>query len=74
MRQQGKDILQEAYARVRSQYTDSAWLALPPRAVTDAIYRAMRDIDAERLRELSPATDRQDSNASGASGTASAAA
>jgi hypothetical protein len=42
-------ILQEAYARVRSRYTDSAWFALTPRAITDAIYREMREIDAERV-------------------------
>jgi hypothetical protein len=44
-------IVHDAYARVRSRYTDDAWFALPPRTITDAIYREMRQIDAERLRE-----------------------
>jgi hypothetical protein len=42
-------IVHDAYARVRSRYTDEAWFALPPRTITDAIYREMRQIDAERL-------------------------
>jgi hypothetical protein len=42
-------IVHDAYARVRSRYTDEAWFTLPPRAITDAIYREMRQIDAERL-------------------------
>ncbi len=41
-------IVQEAYNRVRGRYTDDAWFSLPPRSVTDAIYREMRTIDAER--------------------------
>lgn len=41
-------IVQLAYERVRSRYGDDAWFALPPRALTDAIYREMREIDAER--------------------------
>lgn len=45
-------IVHDAYARVRSRYTDEVWFALPPRTITDAIYREMRQIDAERLSEL----------------------
>jgi hypothetical protein len=45
-------IVQEAYKRVRSRYSDDAWFALPPRAITDEIYREMRQIDAERLGEM----------------------
>ncbi len=41
-------IVQEAYDRVRGRYSDDAWFALPPRTITDAIYREMRVIDAER--------------------------
>jgi hypothetical protein len=44
-------IVHDAYARVRSRYTDEVWFALPPRSITDAIYREMRQIDAERLGE-----------------------
>jgi len=44
-------IVHDAYARVRSRYTDEAWFALPPRTITDAIYQEMRQIDAERLCE-----------------------
>jgi hypothetical protein len=42
-------IVQEAYSRVRSRYSDDVWYALPPRALTDAIYQEIRQIDAERL-------------------------
>jgi hypothetical protein len=44
-------IVHDAYARVRSRYSDEAWFALPPRTITDAIYQEMRQIDAERLGE-----------------------
>lgn len=47
-------IVHDAYARVRSRYTDDVWFALPPRTITDAIYREMRQIDAERLGEPPP--------------------
>ncbi|MGE0420037.1 MAG: hypothetical protein AB7O80_24800 [Acetobacteraceae bacterium] len=43
-------IFQEAYARVRARYDEDTWLALNPRQVTDAIYREIRQIDAERLQ------------------------
>lgn len=43
-------IFQEAYARVRARYTEDAWLAMSPRQITDAIYREIRQIDAERAR------------------------
>jgi len=39
---------QHAYARVRSRYAAKDWLALSPRQITDAIYREIREIDAER--------------------------
>ncbi len=41
-------IFQEAYARVRARHTEETWLALSPRQITDAIYREIRLIDAER--------------------------
>jgi hypothetical protein len=43
-------IFQEAYARVRARYDEDTWLTLNPRQVTDAIYREIRQIDAERLQ------------------------
>jgi len=42
-------IVEEAYSRVRSRFSDEVWYALPPRALTDAIYQEIRQIDAERL-------------------------
>jgi hypothetical protein len=47
-------IVHDAYARVRSRYTDEEWFTLPPRTITDAIYREMRQIDAERLSGRAP--------------------
>ncbi|WP_428488169.1 hypothetical protein [Rhodopila sp.] len=47
-------IVEEAFTRVRGRYTDDVWFALPPRAITDAIYREIREIDAERLRAGPP--------------------
>ncbi len=47
-------IVHDAYTRVRTRYTDEAWFALPPRAITDAIYEEMRQIDAERLGDAIP--------------------
>jgi hypothetical protein len=41
---------QEAYARVRSRFTEEAWIALTPRQITDLIYREIRELDAERNR------------------------
>ncbi len=50
----GDQIVHDAYVRVRSRYTDDDWFTLEPRRITDAIYREMRQIDAERLAELPP--------------------
>jgi len=36
---------QDAYARVRGRYNDQDWLILPPREITNLIYREMREID-----------------------------
>jgi len=41
-------IVDEAYKRVRSRFSDEAWFSLPPRTVTDEIYKEIRQIDAER--------------------------
>jgi hypothetical protein len=43
-------IFQQAYARVRGRHTEESWMALNPRQITEAIYREIREIDAERLR------------------------
>lgn len=45
-------LFQEAYARARNRFTEDAWLALHPRQITDAIYREIRQIDAERVAAL----------------------
>lgn len=50
-------IVEEAYNRVRSRYSDEAWFALPPRALTDAIYKEIRQIDAERTGATLPPSD-----------------
>jgi hypothetical protein len=39
---------QDAYARVRGRYADQVWLSLPPREITNLIYREMREIDLSR--------------------------
>lgn len=41
-------VFQQAYDTVRRAYTDEAWHALTPRQITDAIYREIRRLDAER--------------------------
>jgi hypothetical protein len=41
-------VFEEAYNRVRSRFSDDAWYSLSPRALTDAIYKEIREIDAER--------------------------
>lgn len=41
------DFFNEAYHRARSRFTAEQWLALPPQQVTEAIYQAMREMDAE---------------------------
>jgi hypothetical protein len=45
---------QDAYARVRGRYSEQAWISLTPRQITDAIYREIRLIDAERLHDTTP--------------------
>jgi len=44
-------IFQIAFERVRSRFSEEAWLALAPRQITDAIYGEIRAIDAERHAE-----------------------
>ena len=45
-------IFQDAYARVRGRHEDSDWFTLPPREITNSIYREMRLIDHERLARM----------------------
>lgn len=46
------DFFNEAYRRARSQFTAEQWLALPPQQVTEAIYQAMRALDAANAGQL----------------------
>lgn len=50
-------IVEEAYNRARSRFPDDQWFALPPRAVTDEIYKEIRQIDAERMSTGKSAPD-----------------
>ncbi|PPQ30137.1 hypothetical protein [Rhodopila globiformis] len=43
---------QDAYARVRGRFSDHDWLNLPPRKITDLIYREMRVIDLHRAADM----------------------
>ncbi|HUB11207.1 MAG TPA: hypothetical protein VMB34_04555 [Acetobacteraceae bacterium] len=52
------DFFNEAYRRARDRFTSEQWLSLTPQQVTQAIYQAMRELDAakavqpvERVRE-----------------------
>lgn len=47
------DFFNEAYRRARSRFTTEQWLALPPQQVTEAIYQAMREMDAAAASEIS---------------------
>ncbi len=44
-------VFQMAYETVRRSYAPDAWVALTPRQITDAIYREIRRIDAEKALE-----------------------
>ena len=47
-------LFQEAYARARRHFSDSGWIALNPREITEAIYEEIRRIDAERAAAQAP--------------------
>jgi hypothetical protein len=47
------DFFNEAYRRARSRFTTEQWLALPPQQVTEAIYHAMREMDAVTASQIS---------------------
>lgn len=40
------DFFNDAYRRARSRFTAEQWIALTPQQVTQAIYQAMREMDA----------------------------
>jgi len=40
------DFFNDAYRRARARFTTEQWLAMTPQQVTQAIYQAMREIDA----------------------------
>ena len=40
------DFFNEAYRRARSRFTPEQWLNMAPQQVTEAIYQAMREMDA----------------------------
>jgi hypothetical protein len=46
------DFFNEAYRRANHRYTADQWLALTPRQVTEAIYQAMREMDAATAAEI----------------------
>ena len=46
------DFFNEAYRRARSRFTTDQWLSLPPQQVTEAIYRAMREMDAATASQV----------------------
>lgn len=45
------DFFNEAYRRARAQFSADQWLSLPPQQVTQAIYQAMREMDAAAVRQ-----------------------
>ena len=59
-------IVDSAYDRARSRYTTEDWLALSARAITAAVYKEIRKIDAERLLscDLSKEADGSDAERS----------
>lgn len=46
-------IFQMAYEAVRGRHTPETWTALTPRQITDAIYREIRAIDAQKSQDCS---------------------
>jgi len=46
------DFFNDAYQRARSRFTAEQWLALPPQQVTEAIYQAMREMDAANADQV----------------------
>jgi hypothetical protein len=48
-------VFQQAFETVRKSWSDEAWITLTPRQITEAIYREIRRIDAEAVREVAVA-------------------
>lgn len=47
------DFFNEAYQRARSRFNSEQWLSLTPQQVTQAIYQAMRELDAANASQAS---------------------
>ena len=45
------DFFNDAYRRARNRFTPEQWIALTPQQVTQAIYQAMREIDADGVSQ-----------------------
>jgi len=45
------DFFNDAFRRARARFTAEQWLALTPQQVTEAIYQAMRELDAANAGE-----------------------
>ncbi|MBS0643282.1 MAG: hypothetical protein JSS43_25740 [Proteobacteria bacterium] len=56
-------IVEEAYNRAKSRFSEEQWFSLPPRAVTDEIYKEIRQIDAERVNSEAARPNRSARNA-----------
>ena len=46
------DFFNEAYRRARSRFTSEQWLSMPPQQVTEAIYQAIRELDAAAASQI----------------------
>ena len=46
------DFFNEAFTLARSRFTTQQWLSLPPQQVTEAIYQAMREMDAATVSQV----------------------
>jgi hypothetical protein len=61
------EFFNEAYRLARSRFTAEQWLALPPQQVTEAIYQAMREMDAATASQMAtePQTETKDAPGDG---------
>jgi hypothetical protein len=58
------DFFNDAYRRARSRFTTEQWLALTPQQVTQAIYQAMREIDAASASRMAARSQEKTAKAS----------
>jgi hypothetical protein len=61
------DDFQRAAAAAQGRYTQEEWMALPPREQAQAIYAALRRIDAERVAAATALPRRRPTSCSGGS-------